>query len=114
MDNCWRENKNNAVLMWLVSQKHSRSATTPFCSSQVDMVARGLFPGGIFPSFLPKGHTHNEMDQHASRLSVGLRRRDVFTRNEMLGIVKASFRDLQPERVQQVRLGVWWLDYTAW
>ncbi len=57
LDNCFRENKNSYVINWLGT-----------------LVERGLFPNGIYVSFLPVGHTHNEMDQVASRISIALRR----------------------------------------
>jgi hypothetical protein len=56
LDNCWRENKNNMLINWLAS-----------------LVERGLFPGGIELGFLFVGHTHNEVDQIASRISIALR-----------------------------------------
>ena len=93
MDNCWRENKNNTVIHWLVSLR-----------------ARGLFPGGIEVSFLPKGHTHNEMDQHASRISVGVRRTTIFTRSQLVEKVKASFRGMLVERVKSVANTSLWLN----
>jgi hypothetical protein len=49
LDNCFRENKNSYLMNYLGT-----------------LCERGLFPGGVYVSFLPKGHTHNEMDQVAA------------------------------------------------
>ena len=69
LDNCWRENKNNVLMNW--------------CAS---LVERGLFPGGIEIGFLPVGHTHNEVDQIASRISIALRRRDILTPEHLIAL----------------------------
>lgn len=61
----------------------------------------GLFPGGIFVSFLPKGHTHNEMDQLASRLSVALRHKSILTRQQMYKTLEQCISNV---RFEQVRL----------
>ena len=116
MDNCWRENKNNALVHWLVihtdlatpvtPKPHTTSLSTP----QVSLVDRGLFPGGIEMCFLPKGHTHNEMDQHASRISVGVRKRDVFNRDQLVERVQSAFRGLETERISLVANTKQWLN----
>jgi len=77
LDNCWRENKNNVMLNW--------------CAS---LVERGLFPGGIEIGFLPVGHTHNEVDQIASRISIALRRRDILTPEHLTELLKESYTGL--------------------
>ena len=71
LDNCWRENKNNAVINWLTS-----------------LVERGLFPGGVEIGFLPKGHTHNECDQCASRLAIACRHRDIECPSQLYAILR--------------------------
>jgi hypothetical protein len=55
LDNCVRENKNTALAVYLSW-----------------LVERGVFDM-IYVSYLPVGHTHNECDQLASRLGVGVR-----------------------------------------
>jgi hypothetical protein len=42
----------------------------------------------IHLSFLPVGHTHNEVDAIASRYSIGCRNRDIVTRSEMVSVLK--------------------------
>ena len=85
LDNCWRENKNNTLINWLAS-----------------LVERGLFPGGIEVGFLPMGHTHNEVDQAASRISIALRRRDIHTAAQLMAMLKECFADLDVELVTKV------------
>ena len=84
-DNCWRENKNCVMLNW--------------CAS---LMERGLFPGGIEIGFLPKGHTHNECDQCASRLSVGLRHRDVKCRTQLNKLLDECYAEMDVQWVQDV------------
>jgi hypothetical protein len=85
MDNCFRENKNSALFNWLGT-----------------LCERGLFPKGVFISFLPKGHTHNEVDQVASRLSVAVRRKNIATRPELYSILKHCFQGVEVVRLTQV------------
>jgi len=85
VDNCWRENKNSVVLNWLSS-----------------LVERGLFPDGIYLSFLPVGHTHNEVDQVASRISIAVRDRDIHTPEELVKCLREAFDDMDIEVVQHV------------
>ena len=85
LDNCWRENKNNVLINWLAS-----------------LVERGLFPGGIEVGFLPMGHTHNEVDQAASRISIALRRRDIHTAAQLMAMLKECFSELDVELVTKV------------
>ena len=85
LDNCWRENKNNTLLNWLAS-----------------LVERGLFPGGIELGFLPVGHTHNEVDQIASRISIALRRRDIHTPAQLVALLKECSVGLDVELVRKV------------
>ena len=84
-DNCWRENKNTYVLTYLC-----------------DLVYRGLFPGGAHISFLPRGHTHNEVDQVASRISSKLRCVDIFTRDQMETLVRSSVCDMKVVRLHRI------------
>jgi hypothetical protein len=70
MDNCARENKNTALsayLAWLVE--------------------RGVF-ANIQISYLPVGHTHNECDQLASRLAVGVRYASLPTLPDFLEVLR--------------------------
>lgn len=85
LDNCWRENKNNLVLNW--------------CGS---LVERGLFPHGIEISFLPRGHTHNEVDQVASRLSVALRRKDIHTKQQLFDLVRSCYPGIELKQILDV------------
>ena len=72
MDNCGRENKNQWVLAYLSW-----------------LVQRGVFET-IELSFLPVGHTHEDIDQLFSRLAVYLRSHDAIDRTMLYaGIVKA-------------------------
>ena len=72
MDNCTRENKNQWVLAYLSW-----------------LVQRGVFHT-IELSFLPVGHTHEDIDQLFSRLAVYLRSHDAIDRTMLYaGIVKA-------------------------
>jgi len=85
LDNCFRENKNSLLLNWLAS-----------------LVERGLFPGGIEVGFLPVGHTHNEVDQVASRISIALRRREIHTPAQLFALLKECFVGLDVQLVQHV------------
>ena len=84
-DNCWRENKNSYVLAYLA-----------------DLVHRGLFPLGAHVSFLPRGHTHNEVDQVASRISVQLRGRDITTRKQMEDLVAKACDNLKVVQLHRI------------
>ena len=70
LDNCVRENKNTAVAVYLSW-----------------LVERGVFDA-VFVSYLPVGHTHNECDQLASRLGVGVRWNECKTLDEFLAVLK--------------------------
>ena len=85
VDNCWRENKNSTFLN--------------FCAS---LVERGLFEYGIEVAFLPVGHTHNEVDQVASRISVAVRRRDVKTPSALYAILREGFPEMDVIVLQNV------------
>ena len=85
MDNCYRENKNVSLLNWCVS-----------------LVERTLFPAGIEIGFLPVGHTHNEVDQIASRISVALRHRDVTTPLQLCALLRECYPDMAVEILDHV------------
>ena len=85
LDNCWRENKNSYVLNWLGS-----------------LVERGLFPGGIYMSFLPVGHTHNEVDAVAAVISIAVRRRDIILPAHLYALLRECFHELDVEIVHKV------------
>lgn len=76
----------------------------------MSLVDRGLFPGGVELCFLPKGHTHNEMDQHASRVSIGVRKRDVFNRDQLMERLALCYKGLAVERIQHVADTKAWLN----
>jgi len=72
-DNCSREGKNTymiAYLGWLVH--------------------RGVFVK-VYVSFHPKGHTHNECDQCASRMCVCLRWVDIMCRCELFKMMRSCY-----------------------
>lgn len=85
LDNCFRENKNSSLANW--------------CAL---LTERGLFPGGIHISFLPKGHTHNECDQVASRLSIAVRRKSILTRSDLYDVMKKCFKRVELESLDYV------------
>ena len=82
----WRENKNSYLLNWLVSQ------------IERDYV----FPGGIEVGFLPKGHTHNECDQAASRIAVALRHRDVLVPADLMVLLREAYPGARVRLVNSV------------
>jgi hypothetical protein len=73
LDNCPRENKNSYVIA--------------FCNW---LVQRHVFDT-IEMSFLPVGHTHNECDQVASRISFACRHNDVCTRSDLAKIIRNCY-----------------------
>ena len=72
-DNCFRESKNTYQLAY-------------FCL----LVQRLVFKT-IYLSFHPKGHTHNECDQCASRISMAVRNEPVLCRCQFTRILASSF-----------------------
>ena len=46
----------------------------------------------IYVSFLPVGHTHNEPDQVASRISVACRNGDIVTMDDFVEVLKTCYR----------------------
>jgi len=73
MDNCVRENKNVAVLAYLSW-----------------LVQRRIFQQ-VFISFLPVGHTHEDIDQVWSRTSIKMRGNNVCCEEELFTLIKDSF-----------------------
>ena len=73
LDNCVRENKNKAVLAYLCW-----------------LVQRRVFQE-IHVSFLPVGHTHEDIDQVWSRTSIQMKGNDVCCDEELFTLIKKSF-----------------------
>ena len=73
MDNCVRENKNKYVLGYLSW-----------------LVERGVFEE-IELSFLPVGHTHEDIDQLFSRLAIALRGRNAVDRTELYTVIRDAY-----------------------
>jgi hypothetical protein len=74
MDNCVRENKNKYVLGYLSW-----------------LVQRGVFEE-IELSFLPVGHTHEDIDQMFSRIAIHLRGRDAHHQFQMHDAVHGAYQ----------------------
>ena len=72
-DNCFRGNNNSYMLAYLCW-----------------LVERGVFRR-VFLSFHPVGHTHNECDQCASRISIATAHRDIYCRCEMVKILEGCY-----------------------
>jgi hypothetical protein len=73
LDNCGRENKNVAVmayLSWLINRKVFKFVEV---------------------SFLPVGHTHEDIDQVWSRTGIALKRNDVSCEAELFEIIVEAF-----------------------
>ena len=81
LDNCFRENKNTYVFVYLVW-----------------LIERAVFKE-IFVSFLPVGHTHFDADQLASRISVAIKNIDVTTILQYLNLLKSCYTSKQGEQV---------------
>lgn len=73
MDNCFRENKNKYVLGYL----HF-------------LVQVGIF-NEITVSYLPVGHTHEDIDQFFSRVSKYMNTHNAITNNEFKECIKQSY-----------------------
>ncbi len=73
LDNTTRENKNQNVVS--------------LCAA---LVEKGIFDK-VRISFLPVGHTHEDIDQMFSRFAAALRIRDVYTPSEFAEVIKESF-----------------------
>ena len=73
LDNCGRENKNRYVL----ALNHL-------------LVEKGVFVK-VKMSFLPVGHTHDDVDQFFSRINSVLTRRNIMTIQDLHAAVKESF-----------------------
>ena len=73
MDNCARENKNQFVLGYLCY-----------------LIKCKVFKK-IELSFLPVGHTHEDVDQMFSRFSVYLKGHDSITMNDLMNSIQNSY-----------------------
>nr|XP_006821263.1 PREDICTED: uncharacterized protein LOC102800784 [Saccoglossus kowalevskii] len=73
LDNCFRENKNRFLL-----------------SLMELMVEIDIFEE-IYVSFLPVGHTHENVDQMFSKISARLQHNNTYTLNDLEDIVTASY-----------------------
>jgi hypothetical protein len=73
LDNCPRENNNSHIVA--------------FCNW---LVQRFIFDT-IELSFLPVGHTHNECDQIASRISFACRHNDILIRGDLAKIIRDCY-----------------------
>ncbi|CAN0498596.1 unnamed protein product, partial [Ectocarpus sp. 12 AP-2014] len=76
VDNCVSENKNHIVIGYLGS-----------------LVAQGII-GEVEVQFMPVGHTHIKIDQVFSRLAVGCKRRNLFTRGQQAEAFSAAYKTL--------------------
>ncbi len=73
VDNCWRENKNKYFMAYFEN-----------------LVAMGVVVEA-FISFLPVGHTHEDIDQVFSRTAVHLRSHDAVTMTDLAEELSASY-----------------------
>jgi hypothetical protein len=87
-DNCWRENKNKYLLGFL------------HC-----LVEEKVFTK-IKLSFLPKGHTHEDVDQMFSRFSVRLKGRHVVTIDDLHDVFKNGY-DPTPKCIWMKSMACW-------
>ena len=85
LDNCPRENKNSYLINYMVT-----------------LAERGLFKEGIEIAFLPVGHTHNEVDQVASRISIAVRGCDIHTPTALYKLLEDSYEDMDVQLIQKV------------
>ena len=67
------------------------------------LVEHGVFRE-IVVSFLPVGHTHEDIDQMFSRFAIGLRKTDVLSRLGMAEILKRSYHNRAGDPVQVAHL----------
>ena len=72
MDNCFRENKNQYVIAYL------------------NFLVKSRVFHEVIVSFLPVGHTHEDIDQFFSRVSIYMKRNDAVTMNEFAECVRNS------------------------
>lgn len=73
LDNCWRENKNTYVEKYLEF-----------------FVERGIH-AQVLPSFLPKGHTHFDCDQLASRIGEVSKHRDIKSVKALVEVLRHCY-----------------------
>jgi hypothetical protein len=57
----------------------------------------------IYMKFLPKGHTHDNVDQVFSRLSVYLRRHNVMNRNAFAKAIRRAYRNKRGQRAKVIQ-----------
>ena len=82
LDNTTRQCKNRFVLGYLSY-----------------LVESGVFKKVVL-SFLPKGHTHEDIDQMFSRFALQLRKSDVWSREDLEKVLTESFHDKQGRPVK--------------
>ncbi|XP_070534490.1 uncharacterized protein [Ptychodera flava] len=73
LDNCFRENKNRFLL-----------------SLMALLIQLDIFEE-IYVNFLPVGHTHENVDQMFSKISVGLKRANAYTVEDLISIIESSY-----------------------
>ena len=88
LDNCWRENKNKYVFGLLHSLIHW-----------------GVFKK-IKLSFLPKGHTHDDVDQMFSAFSRLYGRRNIYSLHDLVSISKEAYSPT-PEFIHMDKMAAW-------
>ena len=79
MDNCWRENKNHYVFGFLAY-----------------LVALGYFEQ-IQVTFLPVGHTHEDIDAKFGNFSASLRILNALTMKELISVIKDVLKEAKLE-----------------
>ena len=79
LDNCIRENKNTYTIMYLVW-----------------LVERGIF-NQILLSFLPVGHTHNDVDQHASRIASPIKYNNIRSMGKLMELINDNTSSIRPK-----------------
>ena len=83
-NNTTRQNKGKYVLAFLAL-----------------LVEHGVFER-IYVCFLPKGHTHEDIDQMFSRFAIALRGRNMISRQEMSHVMRTAYHDFEGNAVQVV------------
>jgi hypothetical protein len=89
LDNTTRENKNRYVVSFLHMLVHF-----------------GIISYKVKLSFLPVGHTHEDVDRFFSRLSVWLKHRAIYTLTDMINGIKRCFTP-QPRVFEVKSAGLW-------
>jgi len=86
LDNTCKQNKNKYLVGMLAY-----------------LVQRGVFKK-VLVSFLPKGHTHEDIDQLFSRLVTALMSRDARSVAELMTIIEHSYKDKQGRHTETEKL----------